>query len=417
MRSNHLKFDATDIFLTAVKSSLPDFAVHRALEKWHLPDKIIIVAIGKAAWRMARAAASSLNGKTLSGAIITKYGHSDGPVGSLKIFEAGHPVSDANTIIATEHVLNITKGLNKDDCILFLVSGGGSALFESPLPGLTINDIVHLNYQLLESGANINEVNTIRKRVSKVKGGRFAIHCKPAHIYQIILSDVVGDDLSSIASGPAAIDSSSASDVNGLIKRYGLIIPEPMRSVLNNELPTMLKNVSTIVAGSVRGLCTSAFERAEELGYNSYLLTDSLCGEARNASELIANEIGKIRDAKSGYILPCALIMGGETTVTIKGDGKGGRNQELALYAAKLISGLQNAVILSAGSDGTDGPTDVAGGIVDGDTWCTLERFGMDPQSMLDNNNSYYALKSCDGLVITGPTGTNVNDLTIALCM
>ncbi|MBQ9882097.1 MAG: glycerate-2-kinase family protein, partial [Synergistes sp.] len=193
-----------DIFRTAVQYSLPDTAVRRALEKCSLPDKVIVAAIGKAAWRMANTAVSCLAGKDIKGAVITKYGHSCGPIGGLKIFEAGHPVSDANTFAATEYILKMTEGLSGDDHILFLVSGGGSALFEKPLPGITPNDIAELNSQLLRSGANINEINTVRKRFSSVKGGRFAEHCRPARIHQIILSDVLGDDLSSIASGPAA---------------------------------------------------------------------------------------------------------------------------------------------------------------------------------------------------------------------
>lgn len=416
MTKDSLRSDALDIFQTAVRYSLPDTAVKRALENCRLPEKVIVAAIGKAAWRMARAAATCLNGRDISGAVITKYGHSCGPIKGLKIFEAGHPVSDQNTVTATEYVLKMTEGLSKDDHILFLVSGGGSALFEKPLPGVTLNDIADLNSQLLRSGANINEINTIRKRFSAVKAGRFAEHCRPAHIHQIILSDVLGDDLSSIASGPAALDHSTASEAGLLAEKFNLKLSSEMKAMLNKKLPNSLDNVSTQVAGSVRELCACALRRAEELGYETYLLTDSLCGEARNASELIVKHILMKEKAASCCRRPCALIMGGETTVTVRGTGKGGRNQELALYAAKLISGRENCVILSAGSDGTDGPTDAAGGIVCGGTWSALEASGADPLAMLDNNDSYNALKACGGLVITGPTGTNVNDLTIALC-
>ena len=417
MANSRLRSDAMDIFRTAVQYSLPDTAVRRALEKCSLPDKVIVAAIGKAAWRMANTAVSCLAGKDIRGAVITKYGHSCGPIEGLKIFEAGHPVSDANTFAATEYILKMTEGLSGDDHILFLVSGGGSALFEKPLPGITPDDIAELNSQLLRSGANINEINTIRKRFSSVKGGRFAEHCRPARIHQIILSDVLGDDLSSIASGPAALDHSAASEARILADRYTLKLSPKMMGVIDKKLPASIDNVSTSIAGSVKELCASAARRAKELGYNTYLLTDDLRGEARDASELLVRHIRKLEDDSPAYTRPCALIMGGETTVTVRGSGKGGRNQELALYAAKLISGMENTVILSAGSDGTDGPTDAAGGIADGGTWSALEASGADPLAMLENNDSYNALKRCGALVTTGPTGTNVNDLTLALCI
>ncbi|MBR4401345.1 MAG: glycerate kinase [Synergistes sp.] len=417
MADGQLRSDALDIFLSAVKDSLPDTAVRKALEKCSLPERIIVIAIGKAAWRMAKTAVSCLASKEIRGAVITKYGHSCGPIEGLKIFEAGHPVSDANTFAATEYILKITEGLSEDDHILFLVSGGGSALFEKPLPGVTPAEIADLNSQLLRSGADINEINTVRKRFSAVKGGRFAEHCSPARIHQIILSDVLGDDLSSIASGPAVLDHSAASEARALAEKYSLNLSSKMTELLDKKPPASLDNVSTTIAGSVRELCSSAVRRAKELGYDTYLITDDLRGEAKEASELLVRHIRMLKDKNSSRIRPCALIMGGETTVTVKGSGKGGRNQELALHSAKLISGMENTLILSAGSDGTDGPTDAAGGIVDGGTWNALEESGIAPLLMLQDNDSYNALKACGGLVVTGPTGTNVNDLTLALCV
>lgn len=417
MHVNNLRSDALEIFNYAVRNSLPDSAVEKALSTWKLPQKIILVAIGKAAWRMAHAAVTSLSDREISGAVITKYGHSQGPIGNLQIFEAGHPISDKNTVLGTKYVLEITEKLTPNDCVLFLVSGGGSALFEAPLPGITIEDIVSLNKQLLESGAKINEVNTLRKRFSLVKGGRFAEHCKPASVYQIILSDVVGDDLSSVASGPAIVDVSSAADVESIIKRYNLTIQDAIFQSIQSELPRKLENVKTLVTGSVRELCRYAINKANKMGYDTHLLTDSMSGEARDASDMLYQQIKRINEGIFVCEKPCALIMGGETTVTIRGSGMGGRSQEMALYAAQLLSGYKGVTLLAAGSDGTDGPTDAAGGIIDGETWERLKQMNINPKDMLDNNDSYNALKACEGLVFTGPTGTNVNDLVIALVL
>ncbi|MCK9340531.1 MAG: glycerate kinase [Synergistaceae bacterium] len=392
---------------------LPDRAVKRSLANARLRDEIILIGIGKASWTMAKAATEVLDQRIVSGAIVTKYGHSEGSLPGIKIFEAGHPLPDSNTLKATEKILEITRQAGKDQTILFLVSGGGSALFEKPAHRLPIRFLSDITSRLLLSGADISELNTVRKHLSSVKGGRFAVHCMPAAIFQITLSDVLGDRPDMIASGPAVPDPSTSGEALAVIKKYKIPLSPEIESALRSETPKSLDNVSFEIAGNVTGLCRAAKIAAEKRGYISEIVTDRLDGEARLAGYMAAeralDELGKSAEAKR------CLIWGGETTVKVKGSGKGGRSQEVALAAAEKISGSGNIVILSAGSDGTDGPTDAAGGIVDGLTWGKIRSVSYDPVEMLENNDSYNALELAGALLKTGPTGTNVNDLVIAL--
>ena len=409
----HIRRDAAEIFREALLEMLPDRAVKRSLANARLRDEIILIGIGKASWTMAKAATEVLDQRIVSGAIVTKYGHSEGSLPGIKIFEAGHPLPDSNTLKATEKILEITRQAGKDQTILFLVSGGGSALFEKPAHGLPIKFLSDITSKLLLSGADISELNTVRKHLSSVKGGRFAVHCMPAAIFQITLSDVLGDRPDMIASGPAAPDPSTSGEALAVIKKYKIPLSPDIESALRSETPKYLGNVSFEIAGNVTGLCRAAKIAAEKRGYISEIVTDRLDGEARLAGYMAAeralDELGKSAEAKR------CLIWGGETTVKVKGSGKGGRSQEVALAAAEKISGSGNIVILSAGSDGTDGPTDAAGGIVDGLTWGKIRSVSYDPVEMLENNDSYNALELAGALLTTGPTGTNVNDLVIAL--
>ena len=409
----HIRRDAAEIFREALLEMLPDRAVKRSLANARLRDEIILIGIGKASWTMAKAATEVLDQRIVSGAIVTKYGHSEGSLPGIKIFEAGHPLPDSNTLKATEKILEITRQAGKDQTILFLVSGGGSALFEKPAHRLPIRFLSDITSRLLLSGADISELNTVRKHLSSVKGGRFAVHCMPAAIFQITLSDVLGDRPDMIASGPAAPDSSTSDEALAVIKKYKIPLSPDIESALRSETPKYLGNVSFEIAGNVTGLCRAAKIAAEKRGYISEIVTDRLDGEARLAGYMAAeralDELGKSAEAKR------CLIWGGETTVKVKGSGKGGRSQEVALAAAEKISGSGNIVILSAGSDGTDGPTDAAGGIVDGLTWGKIRSVSYDPVEMLENNDSYNALELAGALLKTGPTGTNVNDLVIAL--
>ncbi len=410
-----MKDDALKIVNYAIRKSLPDEAVRAYLERNPLPaGRVILIAIGKAAWNMAKAAKDVLGKRVAFGIVITKYEHSRGSIDGIEIYEAGHPVPDQRTLTATERVLQITKDLRSHDTVLFLVSGGGSSLFEKP-KGLTVNQLQEITEKLLKCGANIVEINTVRKHLSLVKGGRFAQHVYPARVVSLLLSDVLGDRPDSIASGPAYPDSTTCSEAFNILKRYGIEIDENIKSALSEETPKRLRNVETHVVGSVRIACEKAAEVAGKLGYNAIVLTTSLNCEAKEAGKFLASLVREEVFYNRPIRKPCAIIMGGETTVHVIGTGKGGRNQELALSASIGIRGLANVVVASVGTDGTDGPTDAAGGIVDGRTYDILKDMNIDVEETLKNNDSYSALWLCDGLVITGPTGTNVNDLILAL--
>ena len=405
----NLREDATTIINKAIAAALPDTAVKSTLQTISLPTRVSLVAIGKAGYQMAKAAYEVLGNRIEQGIVITKYGHSSGDLGPIAVYEAGHPVPDENSIKATEAVLRMTKECHEGDIIIFLVSGGGSALFESPL--ISLSELQNINRQLLASGADIVEMNTIRKRFSSVKGGRFAEACAPAHIISIVLSDIVGDPLDMIASGPAYPDSSTSAEAMAIFNKYDLQLSKKALELLSRETPKALKNVDTYITGSVTQLCASASATAKSMGYEPIVLTSSLTCEAKEAGCMLAS-IAQYHH-KDGKDL--AFIAGGETVVHLSGTGMGGRNQELALSAAEGISGIDNVCVFSVGSDGTDGPTDAAGGIVDGGTKAILSKCGISIPDILARNDSYHALKMCDGLVVTGPTGTNVNDLCVVL--
>jgi len=404
-----LRNHADTIIRSAIGAVLPDKAVRRALEGKEFPGRVVLVAAGKAAWQMANAAYGILGCRISAGMVITKYGHVMGSIGNLDCREAGHPVPDENSFAATQAALELVKGLQPEDTVLFLLSGGGSALFEKPLvSGAVLQDVTN---QLLACGADIVEVNTIRKRLSAVKGGRFAQLCAPVQVFSIVLSDVLGDRLDMIASGPACADSTTCQQAIDIAKKYDLNLTDQVWELLSIETPKKLDNVTTCVSGSVKELCAAAANTCKELGYEPILLTDQLCCEAKEAGFYLASYL-KAHQV-SGKRL--AFIAGGETVVKLTGTGKGGRNQELALAAAAGIAGLDGTCVFSVGSDGTDGPTDAAGGYVDGSTAARLQEKGLDIFKVLENNDAYHALQAVGGLIVTGPTGTNVNDVAVAL--
>ena len=405
-----IKEDAEKIIKQALQSCLPDKAVRRALEgKKFGKGKIVLVAIGKAAWQMAKCGAECLGERLSAGIVITKYGHSKGKIEHCTIVEAGHPVPDENSFVGTRQAIKLVKNLNQEDTVIFLISGGGSALFENPL--ISSEELRDLTNQLLNCGADIVEMNTIRKRISAVKGGKFAKICEPAKVYAVVLSDILGDPLDMIASGPACSDSSTCEQALEIIDKYQISISEKILQLLKIETPKFLNNVETVVTGSVKELCTAAAKTCEKLGYKTTILTDQLECQAREAGSIMASIARTYKDSNK----PIAFIAGGETVVKVKGNGKGGRNQELALAAAEGIDGLENVVVFSVGSDGTDGPTDAAGGIVDGLTARKLHNLGIDIHNVLERNDAYSSLKQVDGLIFTGPTGTNVNDIACVL--
>ena len=403
-----LRRDAEDICRSAIEASVPDAAIQRALAQ--LPPcqgRTVLVSIGKAGWQTAKAAYDALGSAIEQGVVVTKYGHSQGPIGGLSIYEAGHPVPDEHSVRATEAALAAVSGLCARDRVLFLVSGGGSALFERPLVPLA--ELEDITGQMLACGADITQINTIRKRLSAVKGGRFAQHCAPAKVFSIVLSDIIGDPLDMIASGPAYPDSSTCADARRIAEQYGLRLSPEASQCLERETPKVLDNVETLITGSVRELCAAASAACRELGYEPVLLTDSLDCEAREAGAFLAAVARAHQDTERSL----AFLAGGETVVHLTGSGLGGRNQELALSAAAGIAGLEDTAVFSLGSDGTDGPTDAAGGFVDGGTKERLARQGVRIFEVLKNNDAYHA--ACGGLLHTGATGTNVNDVAVLL--
>ena len=425
MRESNILYEhAEAIIRKTIEDVLPDRAVRNALEGLKLQGRVFVLAVGKAARVMAEAAADVLGARIEKGLVVTKYGHAKGALPGFLVMEAGHPVPDENSIRAGEAAVRFVREAGEGDTVLFLISGGGSALLELPEEGLSLSDIQETTQKLLRCGADITEINLIRKRLSSVKGGKLAGCLRSGKAYSVILSDVVGGSEDMIASGLTYPDRSDPQEVLRLLEKYDLRLPERVERILlrggkRTELPPQedpippQKNpvrVENHVVGSVRQLCLAAVSHARELGYHAYLLTDSMQGEAGEEGKRIAS----LADSPD-YERPFALIAGGETVVKVTGDGLGGRNQELALSAAGILDGKEDVLLFSLGSDGTDGPTDAAGGIVDGRTAGRLRALGIDMEDVLRRNDAYHALRAADGLLLTGATGTNVNDVTVLL--
>ena len=404
-----LRSDILNAAMYAIDKAKPDAAVKHALGEIQIEGNICLVAVGKAAWQMADAAVRYLDRPIEKGIVLTKYGHIFGEIPGIICLEAGHPVPDKNSVLGTQKILEMTGDLKETDTVLFLLSGGGSALFEIPL--ISLEDLKEVTDRMLRSGMSITQMNTIRKRLSAVKGGRFAQWCAPAKVETIILSDVLADAVDMIASGPTAGDSSTGTEAMEIANQYKLLISPEVIDCLKAETPKDAPNARNHMIGSVKQLCSAAEEKAKSLGYETTFLTADLCAEASRVGQDMASLLKK--HANDGKKL--AFIAGGETVVHVKGKGLGGRNQELALAAAIELSGVPNVALLSVGSDGTDGPTDAAGGCVDGDTYYELNKKGISPEAFLADNDAYHALDAVDCLIKTGPTGTNVNDLIVGL--
>jgi hydroxypyruvate reductase len=435
-----MRKDAVKIFYKALKAVQSGTAIKRYCKfdgktlfighrSYHLSryKNLYILGSGKATAPMAAAIENIIDEKITGGIITVKFGH----VADLKhinLIEAGHPIPDENGIRGASAILNLAKIAKEDDLILCLISGGGSALLPFPYNGLTLKNKQDTIKILLSCGATIHEINTIRKHISKIKGGRLAQAAYPATLVTLILSDVVGDDLDVIASGPTVPDSSSFYDCKNIFRKYNIIdkIPQNIlnhiESGISGEIdetpkphdPVFDKTYNLIIGNNFESLM-SAKEKAESLGYNVLILSSMIEGETRFIAQVhgaIAKEIIKTGNPLP---LPACILSGGETTVTISGNGLGGRNQEFALSASIDISGKKNIVILSAGTDGIDGPTDAAGAFSDTFTLKRAEKMGLDPYRFLSNNDSYHFFQSLGDLFITGPTNTNVMDLRIVL--
>lgn len=405
-----MRKDAAIIIQKTIDDVMPDRAVRESLGKFDFQGRVFVASIGKAAWVMAKTAAAFLEDRLEQGLIVTKYGHSMGELERFEIIEAAHPTPDHNSVRGAKKTIELAGKVSEKDTLLLLLSGGGSSLLELPMPGLELEDIQNVTWQLLRCGAHITEINVIRKKMSAVKGGKLAAYFKGAKAYSVILSDIIGGGDDMIASGLTYPDPSTAEDVRRILEKYNLELDEKVRKVLFSCRPSRDVKIENHVVGSVAELCQSAAIHVQELGYMPHILTTTMQCEAREAGKWIASM------ADADFERPFAVIAGGETVVKVRGKGLGGRNQELALSAAGQLRGRKNVLLFSLGSDGTDGPTDAAGGIIDGDSAARLEQAGTSIEEALRENDSYHALKEIDGLIFTGATGTNVNDVTVLLC-
>ena len=399
------------IIMHCIEACDPEQNVFDIVKQRSYAKPPVIISIGKAAVSQARGAARALRGNFRKGLIITKYGHALHAPDRFSVYEAGHPVPDENSLRGAQAALDAVQGLTAEDTVIFLVSGGGSALFELPVVGLDRLSVI--TEEMLKKGCEINEINSVRKKLSAVKGGRFALACAPAKVENLLLSDVLGDAPSVIASGPAVPDDSPAELAWQTAEKYKMSLTAEELRLLRQPTPAALQNVSVAYTGNLHILTQAAKTAAEALGYTATVINEALTGEASAQAEMFAKFVLEEKLKRPGEKL--AYIMGGETTVTIKGGGKGGRNQEFALAAAKVLDGIDGIRIFAFGSDGTDGPTENAGGIADGGTAENLRQAGGSVDAFLADNNSAEALRLADGLIVTGPTGTNVNDLYMAL--
>ena len=385
--------------------------------------RVVVAGAGKGTAPMAKALEDILGDRLDEGRIIVKYGHGL-PLAKTRVLEAGHPVPDAAGVAGTRQIIELVSGRTRDDLVIFAFSGGGSALLPSLRPPLIFDQKRETTQRLLECGATIDEINTIRKHLSLSKGGQLAKTACPATVVSLFLSDVIGDSLDVIASGPTVPDPSTFDDCMGIIGRYGIGegVPGPVMQFLRDGAAghqaatpkpgdPSFQTVQNVIVGSNRSALLAAKDAAEALGYATLVLSSRIQGEAREVAQVFA-AIGKeIADAGLPVPPPACILAGGETTVAIRGDGKGGRNQELVLAAACALDGWEQVAIMSAGTDGTDGPTDAAGAFADGDTANEAFAAGMDPHAFLARNDAYHFFEPLGLLLKTGPTRTNVMDM------
>ncbi len=389
---------------------------------------IYVVGAGKASGQMALAIERLLRHRIDDGLVVVKYGHG-APTQKIRILEAGHPVPDTNTLIGGEEILRLAGKATKDDLVIVLLSGGGSALMEALPTPLSLDDLQKLNEILLGCGATIQEINTVRKHISRIKGGQLARAIAPATGLTFILSDVIGDPLDSIASGPTVPDPTTFKDAWQVLERYQLVERVPPRVLrylergLNQKLDetpkedeAFFKGIYNFVLGNNLRALSRAAQVAKNQGIKSLILTDRLQGEVQEIAKLLAGIFASSLENDLPVDSPGCLLLGGEPTVTLKGKGKGGRNQEMALAVLTAL-GPRNKpfYFCSVGTDGTDGPTEAAGAWIDENTWQKVEQLGLSPDAFLAKNDSYHFFKALDQLIITGPTGTNVMDLIIFL--
>jgi len=440
MNISRLRKDAEAIFKAGLEAVNPIQAVKRHVTlqdgKLKVGDKtynladyngVYVIGTGKASAAMAQAVEEILGERLKGGVVNVKYGHTF-PLQKIKVNEAGHPVPDEAGFHGTEEIIQLLKKTEKDDLVLFLISGGGSALLPYPAEGLTLEDMQEVTKCLLEVGACIHEINALRKHLSQVKGGRLAKLAHPSTLISLMLSDVIGDDLDTIASGPTVPDESTFDDCLKIIEKYQIRekIPNSVAEILEKGArgeveetpkasdPAFQRTQNLVIASNILAV-QAANQKADKLGYNTMILSTFVEGETKVAARVHAAIAKEILQTGNPVPRPACVISGGETTVTIRGKGLGGRNQEFVLAAALDIDGLENVVILSGGTDGTDGPTDAAGAIAEGSTVNRAREMGMDAEDYLRENDSYHFFEPLGDLLITGPTHTNVMDLRLVM--
>jgi hydroxypyruvate reductase len=440
MSTTRIREDAIAIFQAGLKAVDAANAVRRHVrlensvlivgdKNYDLGDfgGVYVIGAGKAAAEMAGPLEEILGDYLVSGAVNVKYGHAR-PLRRVEVTEAGHPVPDEAGLQGAEKVKEMLGLTGENDLVIFLLSGGGSALLPSPVPDLTLDDMQRLTQLLLESGADIQEINTIRKHISTVKGGQLARLAFPSTLVSLILSDVIGDGLDSIASGPTVPDTTTFADCLRIVDKYGLAAKIPpaildhLKRGARGKVPETPKpgdpafaRAQNLIVGSNIQALLAAEEKAKALSYNCLILSSSIEGETREIAQMHAALAREIMSSGHPVQRPACLISGGETTVTIRGKGLGGRNQEFALAAAIAIDGSADIVVLSGGTDGTDGPTDAAGAIADGTTVVRAREIGLEAADYLMENDSYHFFEPLGDLLMTGPTLTNVMDLRVVI--
>jgi len=440
MTNKDLRYKALKIFKAAVEEVDPYQAVkrylHREDSRLYVGDRlydldnferVLVVGGGKATAPMAKGVEEILRDKIKAGIINVKYKHTE-ELKVIKINEAGHPIPDEGGMQGCLSILKLLSQTTDKDLVICLISGGGSALLPIPCEGITLEEKKKTTELLLGCGATIQEINAVRKHISRIKGGGLARAAFPSELITLILSDVVGDDLDAIASGPTVPDNSAFSDVKEIFQKYDLLDKLPKSVVRHIQLgiegkvpetpkrgDSIFQKTFNLIIGSNVLAIRGAEKKAKELGFNTLFLSSFIEGETREVAKVHTAIAKEIISTGNPIPSPACVISGGETTVTVKGDGLGGRNLEFALASGMEIDGLDGVVILSAGTDGTDGPTDAAGGIVDGTTVKRARELGLDPLRYLERNDSYHFFSQLDDLVITGPTKTNVMDIRLVL--
>ncbi len=431
-----LRRHALAIFRAALKAADPAEAVRRHLrlsggtliaERARYPlrrfENIFVVGAGKAAAAMAYAVERILGRRIRSGLVNVKYGHVR-KLRYIELNECGHPVPDSNGESGARRIAEIASAASERDLLICLISGGASALLPLPAEPVTLEEKRQATQLLLDSGANIHEINAVRKHISRIKGGQLSRMASPATVIALMLSDVIGDDLDVIGSGPTAPDASTYESARKVLEKYGIWsrVAATVRERVENgergllsETPKLVERTQNVIVGSNRQALKAAVARAKALGYRTMLLSSFIEGETRDVARMHAAIAKEIRHSGKPLKPPACVVTGGETTVTMSGHGKGGRNQEFVLAAAINIAGLQNIVVLSAGTDGTDGPTDAAGALADGRTVARAEHLGMSPQRALADHDSYPFFEKLNDLIVTGPTNTNVMDVHLVL--